>query len=997
MRRFLPLPSHHCEPPSRPDVIYIQTLGGLSVRDSDGKPIAGTGTQPRRMAVLALLARAGDWGMSRDKILALLWPDAEDERGPRALTQALYALRKNLGSDDAITGARELRLDPAFVSSDASEFASAVSRGDDGRAVALYQGPFLDGFNLTGAEEFARWVDQERASLASDYSRALESLARATRAKGDAHESVMWWRKLAAIEPLNSRVAVGLMEALASSGDRTAAIQHARVYEMLVEQQLDLPADKEVVGLARRLRAMADERAAPESTAPPPASPPATPPASALGTSEAVPAAGIVRESVTSPPVRAPVSGPGRSIARVASIVIGVAAVAAVVLVARSRSSRGAASIDATLPVVAVGNIATFGTDSTGLTAPVADLLTTSLARVPTIRVISHGRMLELMHSLGFTTDTGQRGLVNAARQAGATEVVDGTLYARPGGRLRLDLRRVDLATGAIGDVHTVEGNDLFALVDSGTARLLASLGSPVPAGSVADVTTRSVTAYRMYENGIRAYYRGDLHTALGFFDGALGEDSLFALAAYYAALSDGGVTTYSDRMERAKRLAVRASDRERLTILVGWARTVSSPAMRAIAETLATRYPAETEGHLYSGIARVVEGDFLAAIAPLQRVVAMDSLGLRGGRARCSGCEALAGIVSAYQLADSLPTAEREARRWLRLQPNSLTAVAALVNVLELAGRGVEADSLMQAATAGRELPYAKTVDFRAAHLIRAGEYAAADSILRAQLREPDPQQQANALWDLAISLREQGRLADAVTAAHRIRAANARIAGWANAPSLNELEAQALLEAGRPSAAAALFDSLAQQHAPTDAPSRRARGSAWMLTQSAGARAAAGDTASLARLADSIGALGEQSGYGRDRRLHHHVRGLLFAARGADRQAIDELKSAIYSISAGYTRTNYELARVYLHAGRPRDAVAVLQPVLRGPLDASNLYLNRIELQELLAQAWDATGQRDSAAAHYSVVARAWSNGDALFKARAERARSRAAGLGR
>lgn len=147
--------------------------------------------------------------MSRDKILALVWPDADDERGPRTLAQALYALRKNLGSDDAITGARELRLDPAFVSSDASEFASAVSRGDDERAVALYVGPLLDGFNLAGAEEFARWVDQERASLASDYLRALESLARATRAKGDAHESVMWWRKLAAIEPLNARARSG--------------------------------------------------------------------------------------------------------------------------------------------------------------------------------------------------------------------------------------------------------------------------------------------------------------------------------------------------------------------------------------------------------------------------------------------------------------------------------------------------------------------------------------------------------------------------------------------------------------------------------------------------------------------------------------------------------------------------------------------------------------------------------------------------------------------
>ena len=96
--------------------------------------------------------------------------------------------------------------------------------------------------------------------------------------------------------------------------------------------------------------------------------------------------------------------------------------------------------------------------------------------------------MLELMHSLGAAGDTTAGGVVNAARQAGATEVVDGTLYARPDGSLRLDLRRVDLATGAIGDVQTVEGNDLFALVDSGTTRLLTTLGVPVPAGSVAHV-----------------------------------------------------------------------------------------------------------------------------------------------------------------------------------------------------------------------------------------------------------------------------------------------------------------------------------------------------------------------------------------------------------------------------------------------------------------------------------------------------------------------------
>src|SRR4051812_47116904 len=124
-------------------MIRVHTLGGLSVRDGDGKPITGPAAQPRRLAILALLARAGERGVSRDKILALLWPDADDERGPRTLAQAIYALRKNLGAEDAITGAKELRFDAALVTSDVSDFAAAVSRGDDERAVATYAGPFL--------------------------------------------------------------------------------------------------------------------------------------------------------------------------------------------------------------------------------------------------------------------------------------------------------------------------------------------------------------------------------------------------------------------------------------------------------------------------------------------------------------------------------------------------------------------------------------------------------------------------------------------------------------------------------------------------------------------------------------------------------------------------------------------------------------------------------------------------------------------------------------
>ena len=137
--------------------------------------------------------------------------------------------------------------------------------------------------------------------------------------------------------------------------------------------------------------------------------------------------------------------------------------------------------------MVAVGRVTSYGVDpaARAVAAPVSELLATSLARVPRLLVVSQGRMLELIQVGASGPDTSAGGFVNAARRAGATDVVEGTVYALAGGRLRLDLRRVDLATGAIDDVQTVEGSDLIALVDSGTAHLVAALGAELRAKSL--------------------------------------------------------------------------------------------------------------------------------------------------------------------------------------------------------------------------------------------------------------------------------------------------------------------------------------------------------------------------------------------------------------------------------------------------------------------------------------------------------------------------------
>src|SRR5665213_3602647 len=135
----------------------IHTLGSLTLGRSganDKSPV----TQRRRLAILAILAAAGNRGTSRDTLIALLWPDGDIESGRHSLRQTLYGLRRDLGAT-AVEGTTELRLDSNVMSSDFADFEDAISRSGVNELVRLYRGPFLAGFHLGDSGEFERWVE----------------------------------------------------------------------------------------------------------------------------------------------------------------------------------------------------------------------------------------------------------------------------------------------------------------------------------------------------------------------------------------------------------------------------------------------------------------------------------------------------------------------------------------------------------------------------------------------------------------------------------------------------------------------------------------------------------------------------------------------------------------------------------------------------------------------------------------------------------------------
>ncbi|HWA56475.1 MAG TPA: BTAD domain-containing putative transcriptional regulator, partial [Gemmatimonadales bacterium] len=257
-------------------MIRIQTLGGLAAWEGS-RPLGGNAQQPRRLALLAVLARAGDRGVSRDRLAALLWPDVEEERARKSLNQALYALRQELGSEQAILGTRDLRFNPELVTVDLAEFESARDSGALEEAARLYAGPFLGDFHLAGAPAFDRWVDDERAGLAAEYRAVVESLAAAASRKDDRSAAVLWWRRLAALDPTDGPAALGLMRALAAAGDAPGALRHAAVFGRLRREEYELPEDPAVQALAERIQA-GEERPAEapvaSRTQPVPAEPP---------------------------------------------------------------------------------------------------------------------------------------------------------------------------------------------------------------------------------------------------------------------------------------------------------------------------------------------------------------------------------------------------------------------------------------------------------------------------------------------------------------------------------------------------------------------------------------------------------------------------------------------------------------------------------------------------------------------------------------------------
>jgi DNA-binding SARP family transcriptional activator/tRNA A-37 threonylcarbamoyl transferase component Bud32 len=238
-------------------VLRLKTFGGLSLESHRGS-LGGAATQRRRLGLLAVLAEAGTRGLTRDKLIGLLWPEIDESRARSALSQALYALKRDTGEEQLVLGYDRLALNARALTSDVAEFEDAVARDDPARAAALYAGVFLDGVHLADAPEFEHWLDGARLRLERAAERVLERLAIEAESRQEHAVAADWWRRITAQDPLKTSAVLRLMEALVAGGDRAGALRQAERYVERAREEMDTPSAA-VIAFAERLRGAAPE------------------------------------------------------------------------------------------------------------------------------------------------------------------------------------------------------------------------------------------------------------------------------------------------------------------------------------------------------------------------------------------------------------------------------------------------------------------------------------------------------------------------------------------------------------------------------------------------------------------------------------------------------------------------------------------------------------------------------------------------------------------
>jgi DNA-binding SARP family transcriptional activator len=226
--------------------LVLKLLGGFQAARATGEPVELSWRKAQ--ALLAFLALPPGAVHPRDKLAALLWPELPAAQARANLRQVLLALRRALGSADALRlDGDTVALDPDRVEVDAAALERALREAPPGELVAAlagYGGDLLAGLRVQ-EPPYEEWLAAERERLREC---ALDGLARLLahqRARGDGEGAVQTALRLLALDPLQEPVHRTLMRLHVALGRRGDALRQYHLCVSVLRKELEVDPEVE--------------------------------------------------------------------------------------------------------------------------------------------------------------------------------------------------------------------------------------------------------------------------------------------------------------------------------------------------------------------------------------------------------------------------------------------------------------------------------------------------------------------------------------------------------------------------------------------------------------------------------------------------------------------------------------------------------------------------------------------------------------------------------
>lgn len=240
--------------------IRVNLFGAMTLYCGDEQLDFSGSTTARSLLAYLLLNRAHP--QSRIRIAGQFWPDMDEARSRRSLTQALWRIR-NLLPDHLITDAQQIHIPvSSSLTVDVEDFEAltdSCSRFDVilqeekfanahslRQAVDIYCGELLEGF-------YEDWVLVERERLRELYLRTLESLIEIEKARGAYDAALECAQKLAAVDPFREAAHREVMRLYFALDRPEAALMQYENCVKIFDEEFGLDVDQQTRALAQEI------------------------------------------------------------------------------------------------------------------------------------------------------------------------------------------------------------------------------------------------------------------------------------------------------------------------------------------------------------------------------------------------------------------------------------------------------------------------------------------------------------------------------------------------------------------------------------------------------------------------------------------------------------------------------------------------------------------------------------------------------------------------